>query len=157
MYFPSDQHLGRGTITRVTVREINDEETQQTLWVDGMKAQQMKDAYRAQGHGLSTVPPVGSEGIAFSLAGRPDQTFFLESEHKDHRPKGQKPGDSVLYDAYGNTIKMEEGAVTHTNSLHKFEGPVEINGDVTITGAVDITGELTQTGGGKIDAGDVDN
>lgn len=131
---------------RVTVMEIDDANPQQTIWAKGLYGEEIKGAYRAQGHGLSTVPPVGSEGFAFSLAGRPDQMFFLESEHPDHRPKGQQPGDAVLYDAYGNTIKMESGGVTHNNTKHTFNGPIEINGDVTINGNITHDGDMSTSG-----------
>lgn len=151
MNFPLDLHNGRNSVRRVTVVDIDDSKPQQTIWAKGLYGEEIRYAYRGQGHGLSTLPPIGSEGFAVSLAGRPEQMFFIEGEHKDHRPTNQAPGDAVLYDAWGNTIKMEQAGVTHTNGKHTFNGEVIINGPVTITG------ELNQTGGGKIDAGDVDN
>lgn len=166
MYFPMDQHGHRNVMRRVTVYEVDDTQPQQYVWAKGLYKEEIKFGYRAQGFGLSTVPPKDSEGYAFSLAGRPDQMFFLESEHPDYRPKDKKPGESVLYDANGNaislvkdsnggqteiiidgsgkvSIKSTEGLTLEDSSGITLTGPVQINGDVNTTGDITSTGNHT--------------
>jgi len=163
MFFPSDQHGNRNSVRRVTVYQVDDSKPQQTIWAKGLYKEEIKFGYRQQGFGLSTVPPEGSEGMAFEIAGRPDQMFFLESEHKDHRPTNKKPGESVLYDANGNSISLlkdsnggqveikidgagkvsikgTEGTSVEDASGITLTGPVHIDGDVTTTGSITSAG-----------------
>ena len=146
MTYAADKHGSRNSLRRVTVMEVDDSKPQQTLYVKGMYEEEIKGAYRQQGFGVSSMPPVGSEGLAFTVAGRPDQILFLESEHKDHRPTNQEGGSNVLYDANGNKITMNGEGNTHDASKHTFNGPVEINGDVTINGNITQEGDFSQDG-----------
>lgn len=136
-FYPADQHGHRNIIRRVEVIEVDDKLPQQKMWVKGLHGEEIKNAYRAQPFGLSSVPPAGSEGYAFSMAGRPDQIFFLVTEHKDYRPVDKKPGETFLYDQFGNIISM----VKDSN-----DGKIEIivnsvDGKVTVKGAKTVTVE----------------
>ena len=157
MTFAADKHATRNMVRRVTVVEVDDTKPQQTMWVKGLYEEEIKGAYRQQGFGMSTVPPTDSEGMAYSLAGRPDQIFFMEGEHKDHRPVDKKPGESVLYDAFGNKISLHKDSNGgQTEITMDGAGKVTVKGTegieledasgITLTGPVHIEGDMTQNG-----------
>lgn len=90
-----------------TIGAIDDSGSQQLVRsARGLSGEDLSGCYRVQGHGLSSVPPEGSVGMLLSMGGLPDRTLMLGFEHKDHRPKGQEPGWTTLYDAGGNVVSM---------------------------------------------------
>ena len=139
-YYPTDQHAHRNAIRRIIVKEVDDSKPQQKITASGLYSEEIKMGYRNQDFGVSSVPPIDSEGYALSLAGRTDQIFMMGTEHKDHRPTNKKPGETFLYDANGNVISM----VKDSNG-----GSVEIKvdgaGKVTVKGAKSVTVESAES------------
>lgn len=135
MYFPADQHGHRNVIRRVIVYQVDDTKPQQKIWAHGLYKEEIKWAYRNQDFGLTSVPPLQSEGYAYSLAGRPDQIYFLNYENpptdEGKRPLNKKPGETVLYDAFGNTIKLHKPSNNDVNEIHieSSQGKLTAEGD----------------------------
>ena len=96
----------RNMVRRGTLTSVDDGGSQQTIKARGIGSETFEDCYRPQGHGVSSVPPEGSEGVLLALGGRTDRTLMLGFEHKDSRPTGQKPGWTTLYDDKGNVVSM---------------------------------------------------
>ncbi|GJE54585.1 phage baseplate assembly protein domain-containing protein [Methylobacterium thuringiense] len=139
-------------VRRASVKKVEDDGTQQIVTATGLKGEEFK-IYRQQGHGLSTVPPVGSEGYVTALGGRSDRMQFHQGEHKDHRPRKMKGGDTVLYDAHGNAISLVEKNIRHVSSgTITFTAPkIILNGEVHLGGE---GGELVHRKGDKDSDGD---
>lgn len=97
----------RNMIRRGTLTKVDDGGTQQIVKAArGAAGEEFEDVHRPQSHGLSSVPPEGSEGLVLAMGGRADRSLLVGFEHKDHRPKDQKPGCATLYDDKGNVIRM---------------------------------------------------
>ena len=64
---------------------------------------------RLQGHGLSTVPPIGSTGLAVFPFGDRGRGYLIGLESAGKRPRGQGDGNSVLYGPNGEMLILENG------------------------------------------------
>jgi phage baseplate assembly protein V len=101
-----DVHGGQTMIRRVRLKELTDSGTLQTMRLSGLKGEELDQVPRIQPFGLSTNPPVGSEGLLLALGGRSDRGVVLGVESPDHRPTGREPGSTILYDANGNVVSI---------------------------------------------------
>lgn len=111
--FNSDQHIGRAGTFRFHLNSVDDTRAgQQLVSGQGLAGDQFKEMYRPQPFGLSTNPPKGSHGFGINLGGRPDHAVILGLEHASHRPVSLSSGESALYDANGQIIKMLSGKKT---------------------------------------------
>lgn len=133
VWFPEGQEGMVATLRRATVQKIDDSGTQQILRkMTGLKSETFEDVYRPQPHGLSSVPPDGSEGLFLALGGRSDRLVGLGFEHKDFRPKNTPTGATVLYDDKGNVVFAKgDGGI----SVNAKKGTVEVrsqNDKVTV-------------------------
>jgi phage gp45-like len=103
--YPENHDSLLGVVRRAVALGFDDAKAQQFITrLRGMAGDEPENVYRLQGFGLSSVPPVGSEGLVIGLGGRSDRLLGLGFEHKDHRPVGSKPGTTVLYDDKGNIV-----------------------------------------------------
>lgn len=122
--YPENRDSTVGTLRRARVDKIDDSGAQQIMKkLLGLASEKPEDVYRAQGHGLSSYPPAGSEGLFLSLGGRADRLIGLGFEHKDKRIKNLKEGNTVLYDDKGNVVfaKGDNGL-----SVNAKTGTVEV-------------------------------
>lgn len=137
----------RGMIRRVTLSSVDDSGKQQKMTVKGLKGETLKDVVRVQPFGFSSHPPEGAEGILVALGGRSDRAMLIGIEHPDHRPKAKKAGSSIQYDANGNSVLLDDTALTITgatkakvvvggNSIEITSSGIVIVGNVTITGTL---------------------
>jgi phage gp45-like len=155
-YFDQDDAVAT-MMRRATVKSVDDTGTQQIVTWTGLKGEEGK-AYRQQGHGSSSVPPVGSEGYLSALGGRSDRMLFHDGEHKDHRPKKQSPGDTVIYDAHGQAISLVKKSlrIVGADTVTIVGKTIVLEGDVYLgskDGAKKIATEDTlDSKGGKLQA-----
>jgi phage baseplate assembly protein V len=133
-YFEVDDAI-RSMLRRSRILKVDDSGTQQLVDVMNLAGDMPKAIYRQQPHGLSSNPPVNSEGFILALGGRSDRLLFLTGEHKDHRPKNLKSGETCVYDAFKKTIKLLEDKLV-----------VDAAGqDVQVINAKTITAEASET------------
>jgi len=92
---------------RVEVIKVDDREGVQKVTVMGLADEVFELPYRGQGHGLTSVPKVGSVGYAFLVNGRPDQAVLTGLEHPDDRPKNLESGESTMYATPGQKVEMK--------------------------------------------------
>ncbi len=155
-YFDSDDAIAN-MMRRAAIKSVRDDGSQQIVEATGLSGEEFK-IYRQQGHGLSTVPPKGSEGYVVALAGRSDRLLFLQGEHQDHRPRKMSGGDTVLYDAHGQAVSLVKKAIRIVGSdTITITGPtIILDGDVYVggkDGAKRIATEDTlDSSGGKLQA-----
>lgn len=83
---------------------------------------------RHQPAGLSARPTKGV-GVIINLLGNNDQSIALALENQDARPTGLEPGETVLYNEFGITLKLDkDGLATLTASKIKLVA----TGDVVV-------------------------
>lgn len=147
MGYLGDVHIGRNQLRRVEVVAVEDTGKQQLVTVKGLEGEVMKLAYRGQYFGASGVPPVGSDGFALLVGGRPDQAILMGLEHPDHRPTGLGEGERVLYNAHGDKIfQYKERIKTVTKTWELEADTIKLTGAIQITGDITQAGQLTSTG-----------
>ena len=116
--------------------DADDRETQQKVDLRGLKRDEPRAVHRLQMPGLSSVAIKGGEGYMSPMGGRSDRLLFIGGEHKDHRPKGKEPGDTVLYDHHGHAISLIKASMRIVHSkLVEIEAPeIVLKGKVYLGG-----------------------
>lgn len=136
-YYEHDDAV-RSILRRAALlKDGDDRETQQRVALRGYKGDEPDDVHRFQLPGIHSVPVKGGEGVIVEMGGRSDRALFLGGEHKDHKPKGYEPGDTVLYDHHGNSASLVKGRmrIVHRTEVRivapkiVLEGTVHLGGD----------------------------
>lgn len=79
--------------------------------------------------GFSSLPPVGSDAVVVFPGGDRSNPVIIATNHKSYRHTGLQEGESVLYDQWGQYIKLTESGIE-----------VEANGKpVTVSNATTVT------------------
>ncbi len=83
------------------------------LYVDGkgMAGQRFKKVLVNEQHGMASTPPLGATGWVTMPGGRPDLAYISHIQHDGYRP-GVPAGAAVLYNQFGQLIKMYDNEVT---------------------------------------------
>jgi phage gp45-like len=115
-------------LVRLTVTEIDNSGSQQKIKARGLANDIYEDVVRFEGHGASSVPPVGSEGWGI-VWGNSDRVFALGFEDRAARPSDTPAGGIKLYCGGSASITLDGGGIA-------------INGNVTITGTVICNGKI---------------
>lgn len=126
MSYAADPDIGRNTMRRVEVIEVDDSGPIQKVTVMGLADEIYELPLRGQPHGLTTVPKKGAIGYLFIANGRPDQAFLMGVEHEDDRSsfKDREAGESTFYggagqevfhDKDGNTVIRSPNGTVHIN------------------------------------------
>lgn len=92
------------TFTRGTIVSVDDSGPWQKIKVRGFKGEEFSDVLRAQSHGFSSNPPVGSTGN-FMRLGSSDRLFAMGFEGEG-RVKDLPTGVPALYNADGTIWKL---------------------------------------------------
>jgi phage gp45-like len=103
--FEHDDGL-RSAIRRVIFKKVDDSGTQQKTKLTGLKKEELDEIVRIQSFGHHSVPPDDAEGIIMQMGARSDRTVVMGGEHKDHKPKNWKPGESGIYDAFKKFLRF---------------------------------------------------
>lgn len=119
-YYEADGDIGRNVMRRVEVIAVDDSGPIQKVTVMGLADEVFDLPLRGQGHGLTTVPPVGSIGYVMMAGGRPDQAFLMGLEHPEQRPSGREPGESVMYATPGQKVIMDKDGNTDQTSPGEY-------------------------------------
>jgi phage gp45-like len=78
--------------------------------------------------GFSSSLPIGGDHVAVFLNGDRSQPLVVGTNHQRYRYKGLNPGETVLYDMYGNTILLNGAGIQMTASA-----AVQVNAPALIT------------------------
>lgn len=110
-YDPGASDNVRAMLRRATILGVDDGGTQQLVHMRGLAGEEFTKVYRAQPHGLSSVPPKESEALLLTLGGRSDRAVMIGGEHRDRRPKGLPAGAVAIYGADGEIVSLVQRAV----------------------------------------------
>lgn len=123
----------RSMVRRSRLLKVDDSGAQQLVDLMNLAGDKPRKVFRPQPFGITSHPPVNSEGLVLAAGGRSDRLLYLDGGHWDHRPKSLGEGCSALYDAYGKIIKLVKDRVE-----------VDAGGkDVVIRNASKVTVEAT--------------
>ena len=137
-------------IGRFVVNRVNDAGGLQIVQVDGLDGETRDGVERIQNFGHSGNPPAGAIGAGVSVMGSRDHLIVVACDHPDHRVKNLAPGESALYGAFGNLLKMDKdgNVVINANKLILNVQSVENNAaNTTHSGNVAVSGVLASAKG----------
>jgi phage gp45-like len=86
--------------------------------------------------GFASSPPEGADVVALFVGGDRANGLVIAHNHQATRLRGLNPGETALYDKWGNSVKLTQAGIEITHSAK-----------ITLTAPiVDVEGEL-QVGG----------
>jgi phage baseplate assembly protein V len=134
--------------TRGVLLESDDAGGAQRQRVYGLYGEELTEVQLWQPFGLSANCPPGGDVMMLCLGGNRDGAQILAASHPDHRPTGQNPGETTIYDAGGQTVKLSQDGIAITD---QFGSSITMSsgGKITIKATdVEITSD-TLTNNGK--------
>ena len=132
-------------VTRGTLLQTEDDDGAQSQNVFGFYGEQIEGVKSWQPFGLSAVAPPGSDILILSMGGNRDGAQALMAGDPSLRPTGAQIGETVLYDAAGQTVKLGADGIVITDASGST---ITMNGGkvTIIADDVEITGNLTNNG-----------
>lgn len=133
---------------RVELRNVDDSSGGQRVQVRAAGGAIRAGVERPQSYGMTSVPPVGAEGVMLALGGRGDHALVVVVDDRRYRLHGLESGEVALYTDEGDKIHLKRGgAIEVTASAEiKLAAPrVILSGDsdaVAVASRVD--GQLAE-------------
>jgi len=125
------------TASRGVLLETNDSAGIQRQKIMGLAGEEMDKVQSWQPFGLSANCPPGGDVMILSSGGTRDGAQILAASHPDYRQGGGEIGTTTIYDAGGQTIKLNYDGITITD---QHGGTVVMaGGGITITSASSLT------------------
>lgn len=113
---------------------------------DGKPMQIRDDTPVMQHFGFTSHPPAGSDAAVIALGGDANQVVVIATGHREYRLTGLPEGGMAIHDMSGNYLKMTEEGWESTGSAWTHNGPMILNGDLTVNGETLLDGDTTVTG-----------
>lgn len=138
--------------SRGVLTNVKDDLAIQEVQVKGLAGERFDKLQRFQQFGFSSVPESG-DVIILCPQGLRDRAMVICVQDLEHRPKGMKNGDVVVYDAHQNSIKLDKDGMTINTAenitinaakdIKITATDTALQSNLTIQGDVSITGSLT--------------
>ncbi|MFG6500138.1 phage baseplate assembly protein V [Sulfitobacter sp. 1A15106] len=125
------------SISRGVLLDTDDQPGLQRQRVFGLYGEEMDKVQNWQPFGLTAVCPPGGDVVMLSIGGTRDGAQVLSATHPAYRQKDTGIGETVLYDAGGQTVKLTTAGITITDQWGNIVSMAD--GKVTITAAADYT------------------
>ena len=101
-----DYYAHRNSGHRYLIQKIDDSKEIQLVDGNGLADEQHTQIMRVYPHGFSSHSIKDSHMLSLGLGGRRDMLVALGGEHAQKRPKHIPEGDTVLYNAEGDVIRL---------------------------------------------------
>lgn len=101
-----DYYTHRNSGHRYLIKKIDDSKEIQLVDADGLADEQHTQIMRVYPHGFSSHSVEESHMLSVGLGGRRDMLVALGGEHAKKRPKNLPKGDTILYNAEGDVIRL---------------------------------------------------
>ena len=101
-----DYYTHRNSGHRYLIKKIDDSKEIQLIDGDGLADEQHTQIMRVFPHGFSSHSIEESHMLSMGLGGRRDLLVALGGEHAKKRPKNLPKGDTILYNAEGDVIRI---------------------------------------------------
>lgn len=150
----------------------------QLAQVDALAGERLQDCELFQQFGFTSNPPAGTAVVVLPMGGKTSHGIIVATENGQYRIKGLQPGETAIFNAFGDTFVFRDGKIdgttktftlTATESM-KFDSPTaEFTGAVTVQqqlsgngglavqggSGASFAGDVSQTGGSYVTDGDV--
>lgn len=124
---------------RGVLGRVNDSQAVQLVQLEALAGEVRDLVQRVQNFGFSSVPREGAQPVVLLCPfGDRAQALAILVDDERYRPTGQAPGDSQVYDAHGNHVRLSASGV---EIISAAAGAVQIAGDLTITAGGNVTVE----------------
>jgi phage baseplate assembly protein V len=124
----------------------------QLTQISGLAGETNNAVEMMQHFGFSSSPPAGSQCVVLPLGGKTAHGIVIATENGQHRVRGLLPGEVVIYNAHGDTVRLlDEGLIEINckNLVINASESVKINSP-----QIDASGNL-HADGNLVAAGDV--
>jgi phage baseplate assembly protein V len=101
----------RGVLTRV-----NAALAVQLVQLDGLAGEQLQDNELFQDFGFTSNPPPGTMVVVLPVGGNTAHGIIVACENGQYRLKGLKPGESAMYNQWGDYCILKEGHVAEIST-----------------------------------------
>jgi phage gp45-like len=115
-----DYYTHRNSGHRYAIQKIDDSGEIQLVDGNGLVDEQHTKIMRVYPHGFSSNSVKDSHMLAMGMGGRRDLLVAIGGEHKDKRPKNLPSGDTILYNAEGDAIRIfgkKTIDITHSTNI----------------------------------------
>lgn len=115
-----DYYTHRNSAHRYSLQKIDDSKDIQLVDGNGLADEVHTQLMRLYPHGFSSHSVKDSHFLALSLGGRRDLLVAVGGEHHEKRPKNIPEGDTVLYNAEGDAIRIfgkKTLDITHSKNI----------------------------------------
>lgn len=105
---------------RYTIQKIDDSKEIQLVDGNGLADEQHTELMRLYPHGFSSHSVKDAHMLALGLGGRRDLLIAMGGEHHEKRPKNLPEGDTILYNAEGDAIRIfgkKTIDITHSTNI----------------------------------------
>ena len=105
---------------------------------DGQSLSIRDKAPRVGEFGLASNPPLGTHAVVLHFGGDRSNSVVIGTNHQTYRLKNLNPGETALYDHWGNTVVLTEAGMTltHTAKITLSAPIIELDAnDVRLAGA----------------------
>lgn len=99
-----------------------------------------RNASRFQDYGVTSVPLVGSEGIALQIGGSQSRLAIINVDDPRHRPTNLAPGEVQIYTDEGLVLHAKRGRIVELAGNAIAIDAESGNADINASGAVNIGG-----------------
>lgn len=117
--------------------DVDDSGPVQTGTYLALSGERYTGVRRVQGHGLSTHPAPGAQGLLLFPGGHRDRAVAIGHEGAA-RQRALAAGGSVIYDQAGNIVSVVAAKIriVHSGAIEIVAPEVTITGNLRVTGAV---------------------
>lgn len=148
-------------VTKTILESVDDSEGIQKIVLTGLKYDRRTNVERYQEFGFTSNPPEGAEVIMLSIGGSRSHNIGIASEDRRYRMADLQPGESCVYNQFGDYVKLREDGTIEVKASTKvlIDAPdvevmhdclihenLVVGGDLTVAGNVVVAGAVTVAG-----------
>ncbi|WP_028535615.1 phage baseplate assembly protein V [Paludibacterium yongneupense] len=129
----------------------------QLAQVEGLASEPLPDCELFQHFGFTSNPPPGTVVVVLPVGGRTGHGIIVATENGDYRVSGLAPGETAIFNAFGDTFVFKDGQIlgtTKTFTLTATEGMKFDSPTAQFTGQVIVDQQLSGNGGLAVQGGD---
>ncbi|WP_024302217.1 phage baseplate assembly protein V [Pseudogulbenkiania sp. MAI-1] len=136
---------------------VNSAPAVQLVQGEGLAGEPLRDLELFQHFGFTSNPPAGTAIVVLPLGGKTSHGIIIATENGQYRIKGLAPGETAVFNAFGDTFIFRDGKIDGTTKTFtltasesmKFDSPT-----AEFTGQVTVQQKLSGNGGMAIQGGD---
>ncbi len=133
---------------RGVVDVINDARLMQELQFRALDREVLDGVEHWQPYGFTYHPLPGGEVLYICPLGDRSHVIAIAVADRKFRPKNSEPGEVVIYDDLGKSIRMARNGDVHITAPRVLiDANVQINGDVEVDGSLHATGTILDDAG----------